>query len=206
MSSQLALQPTLLGHEGPSFDPHVPLARTDLSRDSWIDQAQGFLDGHQTLFDTLSNDTRWHGHRRVMYDRLVDVPRLVASIPRDGPGHPVIREVADALAARYGVTFDQVSLALYRDGRDSVAWHSDKVRRERRARALVATLSLGESRRFLIRPRGGGPSIAFSAGWGDLLVMGGTCQLHWEHCVPKTQQAGPRISVMFRSSADFIRF
>ena len=207
MSSHAALQPTLLGNEGPSFDrSFAGTSRTELGYESWIDQSQGFLAGHQTLFAALHDDTRWHGHRRIMYDHMVDVPRLTASIPRDGPGHPVIREIADALGERYGATFDLVALALYRDGSDSVAWHCDKARRERRGQALVATLSLGESRRFLVRPHGGGPSVSFSAGWGDLLVMGGACQLHWEHCLPKTQQAGPRISVMFRSSADFVRF
>ena len=207
MSSHPVLQPTLLGNEGPSFDhTFAGIERTELAYESWIDQAQGFLAGHQSVFADLHDDTRWHGHQRVMYDRMVDVPRLTASIPRDGPGHPVIREIADALSGRYGATFDLVALALYRDGRDSVAWHRDKARRERRGQALVATLSLGESRRFLVRPHGGGPSTSFSAGWGDLLVMGGACQLHWEHCVPKTQQAGPRISVMFRSSGDFVRF
>lgn len=207
MTGSPILQPTLLGNDEPWFDPSfADMRRTELGYESWIDQEQGFLTGHQGVFDTLRDDTRWHGHKRVMYDRMVDVPRLSASIPRDGPGHPVIRELADALGERYGATFDLVALALYRDGRDSVAWHRDRARRERRGRALVATLSLGESRRFLVRPHGGGPSTAFSAGWGDLLVMGGACQLHWEHCVPKTQQAGPRISVMFRSSADFVRF
>lgn len=207
MSGHSVLQPTLLGNEGPSFDPAFgALTRRDLGDESWIDHAQGFLAGHQPVFATLHDDTRWHGHRRVMYDRLVDVPRLTASIPRDGPGHPVIREIADALGERYGVTFDLVALALYRDGRDSVAWHRDKCRSERRSQALVATLSLGDSRRFLVRPHGGGPSVSFSAGWGDLLVMGGACQLYREHCVPKARQAGPRISVMFRSSADFVRF
>lgn len=207
MTAHAVRQPTLLGHEGPAFDATLAGARrVMLGRDAWIDQLQGFLAGHQTLFAALRDDTRWHGHRRLMYDRMVEVPRLTASLPRDGPGHPVVRAIADALGARYGRTFDSVSLALYRYGRDSVAWHRDKARRDRRHCALVATVSLGESRRFLVRPHGGGPSRAFSAGWGDLLVMGGACQRDWEHCVPKTAAAGPRISLMFRSTADFARF
>ncbi len=207
MLSQPVQQLTLLGNEGPTFDPALAgIERTELAYDAWIDQIQGCLAGHQAVFATLRDDTRWHSHRRRMYDRMVEVPRLTATLPRDGPGHPIVRDLADALGARYGATFDSVSLALYRDGRDSVAWHRDKARRERRACALVATVSLGESRRFLVRPHGGGPSLAFSAGWGDLLVMGGACQLAWEHCIPKAQRAGPRISVMFRSSADFARF
>lgn len=207
MPVQSARQPSLLGNGGPAFDAtFAGIERTELAHSAWIDQLQGFLRGHQAVFAALHSDTRWHGHRRLMYDRMVEVPRLTASLPRDGPGHPVIRPLADALGARYGATFDSISVALYRDGRDSVAWHRDKARHERRACALVATVSLGASRRFLVRPHGGGPSIAFSAGWGDLLVMGGACQLAWEHCVPKMRQAEPRISVMFRSSVDFARF
>lgn len=199
-------QLTLLGNEGPSFDPGFPrIVRTELSKGAWIEQEQGFLAGHEAVFGALRDDTNWHGHSRVMYDRVVDVPRLTANLPRDGAGDPVIRDLADALGRRYGVTFDSVSLALYRDGQDSVAWHRDKVRNDRRPHALVATVSVGASRRFLVRPHGGGSSIAFTAGWGDLIVMGGTCQLTWEHCMPKAQRAEPRISIMFRHAADFAR-
>ena len=67
----------------------------------------------------------------------------------------------------------------------------------------VATLSLGGPRRFLMRPKGGGPSRSFRLGWGDLMVMGGAAQRTWEHCVPKPRgPANPRISVMFRNFVD----
>src|ERR687891_1000781 len=80
---------------------------------------------------------------------------------------------------------------------DSVAWHGDRVARHR-AETVVAILSLGSPRRFLLRPKGGGRSLRFEPAGGDLLVLGGTCQRTWEHTVPKRAQAGPRISVMFR--------
>ncbi len=142
---------------------------------------------------------KWQAHRRRMYERIVDVPRLFASIPEDGAGHPVIDEMAAALTRHYGRPLDQVSLAAYRNGRDSVAFHGDRLGRAKDD-AIVAIASLGEPRRFLLRPAGGGPSRAFALGRGDLLVMGGTCQRTWEHAVPKVSHAGLRMSVQFRSA------
>lgn len=136
-----------------------------------------------------------------MYEQVVDVPRLTAQLPEDGPGHPLLGQAAEALEQRYGVRFDRRGLALYRDGRDSVAWHRDKVLRDQ-PQALVAIVSLGTPRRFQVRPFGGGARAAdLTLGWGDLMVMGGTCQRDWEHGVPKSRGArGPRMSVMFRHS------
>jgi alkylated DNA repair dioxygenase AlkB len=109
--------------------------------------------------------------------------------------------MADLLSNRYDVAFDSVGANLYRDGRDSVAWHGDRVLRTV-AVATVAIVSLGAPRRFLLRPRGGGRSIVHRLGPGDLLVMGGTCQRTWQHCVPKSANpVGPRISVTFRHAA-----
>jgi alkylated DNA repair dioxygenase AlkB len=89
-------------------------------------------------------------------------------------------------------------MAAYRDGRDSVAFHGDRLG-IRRADAIVAIVALGFPRRFLLRRAGGGSSRQFNFGGGDLLVMGGTCQLTWEHAVPKAAYAELRISVQFRS-------
>jgi alkylated DNA repair dioxygenase AlkB len=147
--------------------------------------------------DALAETTRWQHQRMEIYDRTVDVPRLVATLPEDGPGHPLLHEMKRALGARYGVELTRTGLALYRDGNDSVAWHGDRVAREL-PEALVATVSLGEPRRFLLRPAEGGRSLAFALGWGDLIVMGGSCQRTWRHSVPKVARAQPRITVMFR--------
>jgi alkylated DNA repair dioxygenase AlkB len=128
---------------------------------------------------------------------VVDVPRLLATLPEDGPGHPLLREIAEALSARYRCRLSEISLAAYRDGRDSVAFHGDRMGRHLRD-TVVALVSLGAPRRFLLRPVGGGASRAFDLGWGDLLVMGGSCQRTWEHAVPKMASARPRMSVQFR--------
>jgi alkylated DNA repair dioxygenase AlkB len=141
--------------------------------------------------------TRWRRETREMYDRLVDVPRLTATLPEDGPLPPLVEQVRRVLSARYGTAFEHVTLGYYRHGGDSVAWHGDQVARKM-DQALVATVSLGAPRRFLLRPAGGGPSLAFSLGWGDLIVMGGSCQRTWQHCVPKVAHAAPRMAVMFR--------
>jgi len=174
------------------------LSRIPLDRGAWVDHVPGWLDGHEALLDTLWSTTRWRSQRRRMYERIVDVPRLVATLPDDGPGHAILNEVAEALSARYGRPLFDVSLAAYRDGRDSVAFHGDRLGTAR-ANAIVAILSLGFARRFLLRRAGGGSSRGFNLGAGDLLVMGGTCQLTWEHAVPKATHADLRISVQFRS-------
>jgi alkylated DNA repair dioxygenase AlkB len=98
------------------------------------------------------------------------------------------------------VAFRSIGCNLYRDGTDSVAWHGDTVRKTM-PEPIVAIVSLGQPRRFLLRPRGGGASIRYELGTGDLLVMGGTCQHTWEHSVPKARSAGPRLSVTFRHGA-----
>jgi hypothetical protein len=78
-----------------------------------------------------------------------------------------------------------------------VAWHRDRIAREI-SDPIVVLVSLGEPRKFLVRPHGGGPSRAFRLGGGDLLVTGGRFQRDWEHAVPKVAKAGPRISIAFR--------
>jgi alkylated DNA repair dioxygenase AlkB len=191
-------QPTLFGNEAPRCDGSFgSLERVVLERGAWIEVARGWLSGHATLFDALVRDTTWRSEERKMYDRMVDVPRLYAMLPRDGPGHPVLDDMRRALDRRYGTTFEHVSLALYRDGKDSVAWHGDQVAR-RLPEALVATVSVGAPRRFLLRPYGGGRSFGYSLGWGDLVVMGGSCQRTYQHSVPKIARAEPRIAIMFR--------
>jgi alkylated DNA repair dioxygenase AlkB len=194
-----AVQATLFGRSEPRIDPGFPgVRRIPLSGGAWLDHLPGWLEGHETLFEVLWGTTRWQSHRRHMYDRVVDVPRLVADLPDDGPGHPVVARAAEALSRRYGIRLDRISLAAYRDGRDSVAFHGDRLGRLVDD-TVVAIVSVGAPRRFLVRPKGGGPSRAFDLGWGDLLAMGGSCQRDWEHAVPKMAGAAPRISIQFRA-------
>ena len=200
MRAAVPAQPTLFDRaERPSIDAGAlaDIRRVDLGDGAWIDYLSGWVVGERALMDTLVRTTAWRSERRPMYDRIVDVPRLVASLPDDGPGHPLLDDIRALLSARYATAFVRVGMGYYRDGSDSVAWHGDTVAREL-AEAVVATVSLGEPRRFLLRPRDGGRSIAYRLGHGDLFVMGGSCQRTWRHAVPKVARALPRLAVMFR--------
>lgn len=200
------MQGTLFGREdAPSFDAGFARAErialdalTRGPRGAWLERVPGWVAGHEALFARLERAFAWRQERRPMYERVVDVPRLLARVPGDGDD-PILHAMAAALSGRYGVDFDAISLAIYRDGADSVAWHRDKELRDW-PEAFVAVASLGGTRRFMVRPLGGGPSRTFSTGWGDLLVMGGTCQRTFEHAVPKQRHADPRMALMFRHS------
>jgi len=193
----------LFGHGEPEPDRSFgALRRHRLDATSWVDHQPGWLDGSEHLLGSLLERVRWQQYRRPMYDRMVDEPRLTTAYP---PGsvwpHDVLVDLASLLSARYGQPLVSLSLNLYRNGGDSVAWHGDRLGRTR-SDPVVAIVSLGAPRPFLVRPRGGGRSRSFSAGWGDLLVMGGRCQRDFEHAVPKVARAGPRVSVMFRPFLD----
>ncbi|MEU9383143.1 alpha-ketoglutarate-dependent dioxygenase AlkB [Streptomyces sp. NPDC048279] len=180
------------------------VGRTELGSGAWIDVLPGWLSGADALFERLAADVPWHAERRTMYDSVVDVPRLLAFYGSADPlPHPVLAEARTALTRHYadelGEPFSTAGLCYYRDGRDSVAWHGDRIGRGSREDTMVAILSVGAPRDLLLRPMRGGPSVRRPLGHGDLIVMGGSCQRTWEHCVPKTARAaGPRISIQFR--------
>jgi alkylated DNA repair dioxygenase AlkB len=204
----IAMQPSLLDSStaGPALG-HLgsTVERTVLSDGAWVDVRPGWVNGSDELFATLAADVPWRAEQRQMYERVVDVPRLVcwyaegSTLPA-----PVLDEARTALSEHYqaelGEPFRTAGLCFYRDGRDSVAWHGDTIGRSKHEDTMVAIVSLGEPRSLLLRPRGGGEaSLKFQLGHGDLLVMGGSCQRTWEHAVPKTARPiGPRISVQFR--------
>ncbi|HEX5655881.1 MAG TPA: alpha-ketoglutarate-dependent dioxygenase AlkB [Polyangiales bacterium] len=191
------MQLSLFGAGPAEIAGFTGMRRTALDDGSWLDYAPEFVRGHEVLFARLVALMQWKTERRVMYEREVDVPRLFACAPDDGPLDPLLAQVAQLLAPRYGAPgFERVGMAFYRDGRDSVAWHRDKMPRDRET--VVCILSLGAPRKFMIRPHGGGASRTFTLGNGDLFVLGGWCQLRWEHCVPKLRYAAPRMSCMFR--------
>jgi len=182
----------------PSFDADFrALRRTLLTEGAWIDHVPGWVSGHDALFEELADGLRWRRETMKMYEREVVVPRLLAKVTPDGAGQPLIDEMRRALSERYGETFVYTTAALYRDGTDSVAFHGDTTARDM-PQALVATVSLGAPRRFLMKPAAGGASIRFALGRGDLVVMGGTCQRTWRHGIPKVASAAPRIALMFR--------
>lgn len=178
--------------------------RRSLSGGAWVDVRPGWLSGSAALFERLRDRVGWQSERRRMYDRVVDVPRLSRHLDAgERWPDPVLSAMKAALDGHYGAElgepFTTCGLAYYRDGRDSVAWHGDTIGRGRAEDTMVAIVSVGASRAFLLRPRGGGPAIRFDVGHGDLLVMGGSAQRTWEHAVPKTARpVGPRISIQFR--------
>jgi alkylated DNA repair dioxygenase AlkB len=202
----LALQASLLDvATGPELGRLAEtVRRIDLGRGAWVDLRPGWLSGSDALFDRLVDEVPWYAERRQMYERVVDVPRLLCFYGEDETlPDPVLSQARDLLGAHYsdelGEPFRTAGLCFYRDGRDSVAWHGDTIGRSRTEDTMVAILSLGTPRRLLLRPRGGGETLRYTVGHGDLLVMGGSCQRTWEHAVPKTSRpVGPRISVQFR--------
>jgi alkylated DNA repair dioxygenase AlkB len=189
----------------PSLGPLGPsVRRTPLVRGAWIDLRPGWLTGSGAVFGRLAETVPWRAEKRHMYDKVVAVPRLLCFYGEDAAlPDPVLTAAREALNAHYGAElgepFRTAGLCLYRDGRDSVAWHGDTIGRGQTEDTMVAIVSLGTPRALLLRPRCGGASRRFEVGHGDLLVMGGSCQRTWEHAIPKTSQhVGPRISVQFR--------
>jgi len=193
------------------FASGVPLAfdttfgravRTSLDASSWVEWVPGWLSGSEELLRQLARGVPWQQHHRHLFRERFLEPRLTAEYRdlRDMP-HPPLVEAAAVLSAHYRTTYDSVWLNLYRDGRDSTGWHRDRFSC-RRPECIVPVLTLGATRRFLIKPRRGGASFGFSPRSGDLIVMGGRCQQDWLHGVPKVSgPCGPRISVNFQSSA-----
>ena len=194
------VQGSLFGFAPVGFDDSFSeLRRVQLDDEAWLDYCPMWLSGDENLFTTLVDQAEWSQPVVRMYDREVLTPRLVARIQPNI--HPAIPEIIDSLSERYEIRLDQVSAGWYRDGHDSVAYHGDRIARER-PRSIVATVSLGAARRFLIRPKEGGQATSFSLGHGDLVVMGGSSQRTWEHAVPKVSSADPRIAFMFRHIYD----
>ena len=199
MSDTAPLQTSLFGGGEPEFDPSLAgIERTILTDGAWIEYRPDWLSGDQTVFDELTGSTSWRASRRPMYDRVVDVPHLTATLPVDGPVPAVPVTIGDLLAERYDEPCRRIGLAWYRDGRDSVAPHGDQIARDMDT-TTMAIVSCGARRRFRLSPVDGGAGLTLSLGHGDLLVMGGTIQRTWRHGVPKTQRpVGPRLSIMFR--------
>ncbi|MET7705834.1 alpha-ketoglutarate-dependent dioxygenase AlkB [Micromonospora sp. NPDC005413] len=205
--TQAAYQPSMLdlADAGPTLGP-LPgqIRRHQLSRGAWVDHLPGWVRGSDTVLDTLLTEVPWRAERRTMYDTEVDVPRLLCWYGGDRQlPHPVLTTARAELTRHYapelGEPFVTAGMCLYRSGRDSVAWHGDTIGRSAHTDTIVAIVSFGAPRPLLLRPRGGGDSLRFPVGHGDLIVMGGSCQRTWEHAIPKTTRpVGPRVSVQFR--------
>jgi alkylated DNA repair dioxygenase AlkB len=153
-------------------------------------------------FAELRTSVNWRSERRMMYEREVDVPRLMASFRLDERQASVpdsIRDAARRVIERLDVPFNSVGLNLYRDGRDSVAPHNDHLDEIRRG-FPIGLLSLGATRRMTIRAKEPPKrTMHVDLEPGSLLVMDYATQLHYTHGVPKTTEPiGERISLAFR--------
>jgi len=201
VTSGVRYQPSLFHGAEPTFDASfLGYRRVHLDETAWIDLVPGWVSTSDGLFEALLSAMPWAQRTRWMYDRQVLEPRMTARWTLDSGAPlepPILERMRQSLSDRYGVRFDSAGFNLYRDGRDSVAWHRDKIRREV-PDPIVPLVSLGEPRKLMFRPRGGGPSSAFPVGRGDLLVTGGSTQRRWEHAVLKVARAGARISIAFR--------
>jgi alkylated DNA repair dioxygenase AlkB len=203
----LAHQPSMwdLAEEAALTPLAGSVARHELSGGAWVDHLPGWVTGSDEVLEVLLGDIGWRADRRQMYEREVAVPRLLRWYGgREQLPHPLLTDAREALnrhyAAELGERFVTAGMCLYRDGRDSVAWHGDRIGRGRSTDTMVAIVSFGSPRPLMLRPAGGGgESLRFPLGHGDLVVMGGSCQRTWEHCIPKTAKpVGPRVSVQFR--------
>jgi alkylated DNA repair dioxygenase AlkB len=200
----LAHQPSMWDLAEEATLGSLAVTRHHLSRGAWVDHLPGWVRGSDEVLEVLLGDIGWRADRRQMYEREVAVPRLLRWYGGAEPlPHPLLTGAREALNAHYGPEsgepFVSAGMCLYRDGRDSVAWHGDRLGRGRSADTMVAIVSFGSPRPLLLRPVGGGEGLRFPLGHGDLVVMGGSCQRTWEHCIPKTTKpVGPRVSVQFR--------
>jgi alkylated DNA repair dioxygenase AlkB len=204
--TDLIWQQCLFAFEDPMVDAGFSgITRTWLDDTSWVDLVPRWLRGADLVFAELVARLPWQQREVTMYHRRLHEPRLTHWWSPTGDGTEplaVLEEARTALTRQYSLPFDSIGFNLYRDGRDSVAWHAD---RERYAHEdpVVAVLSTGTPRTFQIRPKAGtgrpGGSRSWQLGQGDLLVMGGACQHDYEHCVPKSAAVeGPRLSIVFR--------
>jgi len=201
----VAVQDSLLDFGDEPTPAALRPERVPLSHGAWVDVQRGWLAGSAALFGRLVDGVPWKAERRRMYDRTVDVPRLLRFYGEDEAlPDPALEVCRDALNAHYrqelGEPFRTAGLCFYRDGRDSVAPHGDTIGRGSSEDTMVAIVSMGEARPLVLRPRDGGSATRrYNLGHGDLIVMGGSCQRTWEHGIPKSARpAGARISVQFR--------
>jgi alkylated DNA repair dioxygenase AlkB len=193
-------QSSFLHELAPAHDFDFSHARhIALDSSSWIEHIPGWFSQPDALFVELIESAPWLQRDRWMYTRTVIEPRLTADYP-DVNKVPqlALRDIVAALSEHYGVRYRSLWVNLYRDHHDSTAWHGDNIGRVQ-AESIVPVLTLGASRRFLIRPtEGGGRTWTFRPASGDLIVMGGRAQRDWRHAVPKeSTPSAPRISINF---------
>lgn len=186
----------------------LPLPGADIAFDpEWLTRAQA-----EALFTELRHAIRWDVHRIRLFGREVDSPRLSCWIGDPGTAYTysgtrftprpwplALQPIRDRLARELHVGFNSVLANLYRDGRDSMGWHSD-AEAELGPRPVIASVSLGAARRFMLKSRTDPANkFALELPPGSLLLMAGDTQRRYRHALPKTARPiGPRINLTFR--------
>jgi alkylated DNA repair dioxygenase AlkB len=185
----------------------LPLPNADVRLDpAWL--AGGAAD---TLFSELVRAIPWENHPVRLFGRDIPAPRLscwigdadavyrysgVARAPRPWPA--TLASLRERLSGELGTAFNSVLANLYRDGRDAMGWHADD-EPELGAAPLIASVSLGAERRFVLRHRATGARHALALPHGSLLVMAGPTQRAYRHALPRTARVvGPRLNLTFR--------
>ncbi|HEY4582190.1 MAG TPA: alpha-ketoglutarate-dependent dioxygenase AlkB [Lysobacter sp.] len=188
----------------------LPLPDADVRFDpAWLAPGEA-----SALFEALLAGLRWENHVVRLFGREHPSPRLSCWIgdsaaryrysgvmrePR--PWTPPLTGLRERLQDSVGVDFNSVLANLYRDGRDAMGWHADD-EPELGPAPVIASVSLGATRRFVLRHRDGAPRLALDLPAGSLLLMQGATQRHYRHALPRTAKpVGPRINLTFRCIA-----
>jgi alkylated DNA repair dioxygenase AlkB len=185
--------------------PEPTVERLALDEASWVDVVRGLVPRGDEVHDGLLSSAEWQQGQVFRYERWIDSPRQMAGYPAGT--QPAIDEVDAWLRHRYGVRFGAPALALYRNERDSVAFHRDR-ELHWLDDTVIAVLTFGARRPWLMKPLSSrrydvdddtAGAFDFSPASGDLLVMGGATQARWLHAVPKVRgRCRTRISVQWR--------
>jgi alkylated DNA repair dioxygenase AlkB len=174
-----------------------------------VDYRPGWVDDHQSVFDRLRVEIRWEQPKISLFGRTASVPRLTAwmgdaayrysgIVNQPAPWPAPLAAIRERLEREVGVAFNSCLANLYRDGSDSMGFHSDD-EPELGPEPTIASISLGARRRFVLRHRVSRQSWSWDLGEGDLLVMRDESQRDYAHAVPKTARpVKPRMNLTFR--------
>lgn len=198
-----------LAASGPGLGGASPV-EIDVGPGGLVRLLPGWVDDADAGFAALRDEIPWAATSIRMFGREVAEPRRTAWLGEvtytysgraraPAPMTPTVARLRAALEATLGVALPGCLANLYRDGRDAMGWHADD-EPELGPEPLVASLSFGARRRFLLKPRGGGAAVRLDLGPGDLLVMAGTSQRTHVHALPRALRvAAPRVNLTFRA-------
>ncbi|MDO8953498.1 MAG: alpha-ketoglutarate-dependent dioxygenase AlkB [Gammaproteobacteria bacterium] len=182
------------------------------SNEGFIVLKSGFLDSKQAkaYFVRLKTDISWEQKQTKMFGNIVKFPRLTAwygalDYKYSGVQHTaadwilVLAELKEMVEDTVGQAFNSVLCNYYRDGKDSIGWHSDD-EKELGENPCIASLSFGETRSFKLKHKATGIIHTIDLPAGSLLIMSGATQKNWLHSVPKrTKNSAERINLTFRN-------